>query len=411
MKYNLNLTREYCAHWNVKEALRELIANTIDEEGTIEFNDEYTYVEGTENEELITSPSCLKLINEDTLPLEAFLMGYSAKSADKPTIGQYGEGMKLAFLVLTRLDMPFTFLSGEHQYEFGFEIPTGFGVETLHVCQTNLTPERSVVGTEITLFDISKTDLRAVYIDAPLNTAFPGQGLYCHGLLVEKDFYVSFEMGVMNPKKYGINLDYIVKGNRDRNYFTDKKLIGPLLEKQFTPKDFVSLSTSWYTGDLLQSLSSEFKQKIAKEWLISKSSYYTSEMLENKTVLMPTSVDARYRKQANVLVAPYWWYGSYITTRIERDLLDALYIDADEFNTEVDESNIKRKKTNRLLREASECVTVDEVALTISRYVVVINNHRHHFERELINIMNGITVNKSVEVNYLEIDEDDDDEE
>jgi len=45
MKYNLNLTKDYCSHWGLQEAVRELIANNIDEHGHLEYDEvEHTLV-------------------------------------------------------------------------------------------------------------------------------------------------------------------------------------------------------------------------------------------------------------------------------------------------------------------------------------------------------------------------------
>lgn len=48
MIYNLNLTKDYCSHWTLSMALREIVANTLDHDGTI------TFTPNVDNDELGT---------------------------------------------------------------------------------------------------------------------------------------------------------------------------------------------------------------------------------------------------------------------------------------------------------------------------------------------------------------------
>ena len=85
--YSLNymFTRDYCKEWGVIEALREIVQNTIDytPNGLFDFSDKV----------LISTPGTV-------LDAKHFALGFSEKSSD--SVGGFGEGFKIAMLILTR---------------------------------------------------------------------------------------------------------------------------------------------------------------------------------------------------------------------------------------------------------------------------------------------------------------------
>jgi len=90
-KFELSLSVDYVKHWGVWEAVREIWQNALD------FGN-YTYT--WENGE----PNIMKVTSKDVaLETESLLLGKSTKSNNEDTIGMYGEGFKLALLVLTRM--------------------------------------------------------------------------------------------------------------------------------------------------------------------------------------------------------------------------------------------------------------------------------------------------------------------
>lgn len=94
-KYELGLGRNYVADWNVWSGIREFIQNAIDQSKTIEDNKmSVDYDEETQ---------ILKICNKKSiLEHHTLLLGSSSKKDDGKTIGMFGEGYKLALLVLTR---------------------------------------------------------------------------------------------------------------------------------------------------------------------------------------------------------------------------------------------------------------------------------------------------------------------
>ena len=115
-KYTLSLTKEYVSHWGVSEACRELIQNVIDNPKPYEYNfDEYL-------------PGLFKftLTSKDTwLHPSTLLLGTSSKKEDG-YIGHFGEGYKLALLVLTRLGKAVTVINGVPEVPVGWtDHPSG----------------------------------------------------------------------------------------------------------------------------------------------------------------------------------------------------------------------------------------------------------------------------------------------
>lgn len=108
------MTKDYVNGWTVVEACRELISNAIDTgHYKIELDN------GTLMIESYTG----------ALPKEALLFGYSQKK-NEAAIGQFGEGLKLAMLVLARDNIDYTFQNGEEFWVFSLKEKDG--LELLH---------------------------------------------------------------------------------------------------------------------------------------------------------------------------------------------------------------------------------------------------------------------------------------
>lgn len=94
-KYELSLTKDYVLNWSIQDALREIVQNAIDQE--VQNNSKFSIDYDAFN-------NILRVANkESTLSKKSLLLGYTSKETDKETIGQFGEGLKVALLVLNRL--------------------------------------------------------------------------------------------------------------------------------------------------------------------------------------------------------------------------------------------------------------------------------------------------------------------
>lgn len=95
-KYELSLTRDYVPGWTIVDAMRELFQNALDQETTQP--DNKMFWEYHEDIESFHIGNKLSVLEPKTL-----LLGGGTKANDPNTIGKFGEGYKIATLVLTRL--------------------------------------------------------------------------------------------------------------------------------------------------------------------------------------------------------------------------------------------------------------------------------------------------------------------
>lgn len=105
--YELTLTPDYVPDWGFNDAMRELIQNGIDQEALDkckEFSVEYD-----------SDNKILRLRNAGNTALKrnTLLLGRSSKAKNDDTVGKFGEGYKIAALVLNRLGKSFTIYNNE----------------------------------------------------------------------------------------------------------------------------------------------------------------------------------------------------------------------------------------------------------------------------------------------------------
>lgn len=94
--YNLNVTTNFCLHWGLWEAIREILQNGEDELVLNPYND-ITVDYNLKTKTLIIS-------NKDSiLERRSLLFGGTSKLDNDDTIGRFGEGYKIALLILIRM--------------------------------------------------------------------------------------------------------------------------------------------------------------------------------------------------------------------------------------------------------------------------------------------------------------------
>jgi len=203
MKLNYNISNTYCSDWTEIEALREIVQNAIDSNRpyTCEFNDKI-----------------IKVTTEGaTLEPRVFTIGVSEKADG--AIGKYGEGFKIAMLVLTRLELNPVIFFGKYAATGSFELNDFTGVkefcinieevsdysdDIVFICDVNhvdtdLLCERVTHFTEHPL-PVIRNNVEVLYTK-------PGQ-IYVSGLWVCED----------NNLSYGYNFSPdSIELNRDRN--------------------------------------------------------------------------------------------------------------------------------------------------------------------------------------------------
>jgi hypothetical protein len=104
--YELTITPNYVSDWNFCDAIRELIQNGTDQE-----------IVDSENRFSIHYDSVKKILrlrnDKSKLKINTLLLGRSSKSDNEDTVGKFGEGYKIAALVLNRIGKTFTIYNNE----------------------------------------------------------------------------------------------------------------------------------------------------------------------------------------------------------------------------------------------------------------------------------------------------------
>jgi hypothetical protein len=101
-EFELSLSPNYAADWKLTDAVREIFQNAVDQQ-TVQPNNAmfFDYEAGQQ---------ILRIGNKSSiLQAKSLLLGNTTKANDVNTIGQFGEGYKIATLVLLRLGKKITF--------------------------------------------------------------------------------------------------------------------------------------------------------------------------------------------------------------------------------------------------------------------------------------------------------------
>lgn len=128
-KYQLTLHKDYVSSWGLQQAVREFIQNALDSESS------FKYEIAPDSD----STFFLKIISEQsTLSASSLVLGGGTKSENSEAIGSFGEGYKLAILVLTRLERQFKIYNGHRCWRTSFELSKTFGIELLTITEEDL---------------------------------------------------------------------------------------------------------------------------------------------------------------------------------------------------------------------------------------------------------------------------------
>ncbi|WP_373081931.1 hypothetical protein [Zhongshania sp.] len=119
MKFPLSMTRDYVRHWGVAQATREFIQNAIDSEAAFEWE-----LEG--DTFLVTSKGV-------ELDRRTLLLGATSKADDPSSIGSFGEGYKIAMLVLCREGKEVKVYNGTREWTPMFQWSQDFNDDVLVV--------------------------------------------------------------------------------------------------------------------------------------------------------------------------------------------------------------------------------------------------------------------------------------
>jgi hypothetical protein len=226
--FDLN-SQKTMTHWGIPEALREIIANALDET-TIAQSQEVTITELEHQKWSIRDFG--RGLTKDHLA-----QNMSSEKRNHPNvIGYYGGGLKDALSLLHREGITVEVRSSKLEFTLGFQPKTGLDVVTLHALLSDPT-DPSMVGTEVLLTGIDKQtidDAKAMFLrfrDATVieTTKFgevlePGEtpGIYIQGLRVaeEDSFLFSYNItDLTETLRKGMNRE---RSNVGRSAYTDR---------------------------------------------------------------------------------------------------------------------------------------------------------------------------------------------
>jgi len=144
--YELSLSKEYVSHWGMVEGVRELLQNAIDSESPFEW-------EFTEDKLLLHS-------RFSKLEPRTLLLGSSCKTDDPEAIGNFGEGYKIAMLVLTRLGYDVKIYNGRNTWVPEFRFNRKYEAEMLYVVSHSASVTNEGVTFEVS--GLSESDFGAI---------------------------------------------------------------------------------------------------------------------------------------------------------------------------------------------------------------------------------------------------------
>jgi hypothetical protein len=144
--YELPIARSYVKHWGMAEAVREIIQNALDSESPFEYE-----FKGT----TLTVRSRFA-----TLPASTLLLGATSKADNPDTIGSFGEGYKIALLVLVRAGYGIRVLNGDRVWTPMFKHSRQFDAEVL--CIEDTAAAAKVEGLAFEVSGLSPADIAQV---------------------------------------------------------------------------------------------------------------------------------------------------------------------------------------------------------------------------------------------------------
>lgn len=143
-EYILTLSKNYVSNWTPVNAIRELIQNALDSDSPFS----YEWEEYEDGAHTLTLPSERALLTAKHL-----ILGISDKTGDHTTIGKFGEGLKLALLVLCRDGIHISIQIDDKIWYPTFKWSAQYNTELLTI--EEIPAEKPVSGVTVTISGLS----------------------------------------------------------------------------------------------------------------------------------------------------------------------------------------------------------------------------------------------------------------
>ena len=217
-KYPLNLSPTYCDDWSVQDAIREIIQNCLDDKSTFQY-----HMEGDELH--LTSLGV-------QLPLKTLLLGNSTKANDSSAVGGFGEGYKIALLVLLREGYEVIIQNGSKLWNPVFEYCDQYDSDMLYIYEDDIfgNDDLTFIIKGLCEEDLEEVQNRCLYLKEDLGEVLEGSTgriilgtsgkLYVGGLYVsDTNLHYSYDF---NPDVLKLNRDRKAVNSWDLEYETSR---------------------------------------------------------------------------------------------------------------------------------------------------------------------------------------------
>lgn len=203
-EYSYMISPSYCKNWTVKEAIREILANALDTGTKVDMG-------WADGETVVRDRG-------DGMAAKALLIGETTKTEKE--IGQFGEGLKIAALVLARNGRKFSVRSNGSEYTFALKESKDFGTSVLTVVVQNELPKQ--VGA-VARFDCTGDELnsaKALFLKFQPVKKYDERILDAPGKVYVKGLLTGFINSL-----FGYNFDDKTMMNRDRTVLDESKVL------------------------------------------------------------------------------------------------------------------------------------------------------------------------------------------
>lgn len=285
--YEITISPNYVNNWGIKEAIREILQNAIDGE-TNGYPKDVNY----SNNRLSISNKGISLLAKD------LILGCSSKDDQDGMIGKYGEGFKLALIVLLRKGMSVEIENCSKIWKPSFKVSDKFGTQVL-----NIEEYTGDSNNDYLIFNIEPVDNqlyeslldyfpciddnfgKVVNCDNGqilLDRRFKGK-MYVEGLYVQTDD--NFQYG------YNFNSD-VVELDRDRkaiNYYELRALTAQsiITAEECNKEIFDAISESYVDVRDIKEVIDEASESFLQEY---REQFYEENELEENTLVATESV-------------------------------------------------------------------------------------------------------------------------
>jgi len=270
------ITSDYCSNWTISDAIRELISNALDTESKVTTNQENNLITITDRGLGIAKNGFL----------------FSSSQKDSTKIGAFGEGLKLAMLVLARnRRMPEINTQG-NLYKASIKRDVEFNAEVLVI---KIEPSKKKMGTEITFIGSAAEleNAKAKFLKFNHSQMIspqiynPGNSIYVNGVHISKvESLYSYDL--KNEK------DLLSRDRKNLNMSIVSKQVAELISKTDNPKIANMILSADLTGKVEETLNVLLSPSVKSVWKKEANALYPKSCLSSSMDFDYAAIDRGY---------------------------------------------------------------------------------------------------------------------